>query len=317
MPADGPVFVIGCGRSGTTLLRSVLDGHPRLAVAHEARFIPRLARRRARYEQADGFDAGRLVADLAGNPAITENLGMSSEDLLAALDGGEPVAGYPDAVDRIFTAYAQRFGKQRWGDKMPGYVLQIPLLASLFPAAQFVHIVRDGRDVALSTLALDDVDEDLAMAACNWRQRVTTGRRDGAALGSDRYQEVRYEDLVDDGQATVRMLCGFLGLPYDEAMLAVPATGTSPARLLANPRHARLHEPVSRGPRSWRTHMERADVALFEAIAGPVLTRFGYERAAPRPGFTVRLRALWARARWQLARARSRRDRSRPGRTAG
>lgn len=306
MPAERPVFVVGCGRSGTTVLRSVLDAHPELAVAHEARFIPRLARRRQRYELAEGFAVDRLVEDLTGNPAITENLGMGPDDLRAAL-GGEPVAGYPDAVARIFGAYARRHGKQRWGDKMPGYVLQIPLLASLFPACQFVHVVRDGRDVALSSLAIEDTDDQLALLASNWRHRVSVGRRAGGQLGPDRYREVRYEGLVDDGATTVEGLCAFLGLPFDERMLAVPATGSAPDRLLANPRHARLHEPVSRGPRSWRTDMAADDLALFEAIAGPVLDELGYERGAPPPGRIVRLRARWARARWQVARARSRR----------
>jgi hypothetical protein len=194
--------VVGCGRSGTTVLRTVLDAHPQLAVAHEARFIPRLAGRRDRYELDGGFASELLVEDLTGNPAITENLGMTPDDLRAALDG-EPVASYPDAVSRIFSAYARRYGKERWGDKMPGYVLQIPLLASLFPGAQFVHVIRDGRDVALSSVAIEGADDDIALAACNWRDRVRTGRRAGRDLADGRYHEVRYEALVDDGPATV------------------------------------------------------------------------------------------------------------------
>ena len=317
MTGEEPVFVVGCGRSGTTLLRTILDAHPELAIAHEARFIPRLARRRSRYERNGGFDTEGLIADLDGNPAITHNLEMTADDLRAALrsrSGEAPVADYPDAVARIFGAYARRHGKRRWGDKMPGYVMQLPLLASLFPGAQFVHIVRDGRDVALSALAFDG-DDDLALAACNWRHRVTTGRRDGTALGAGRYREVRYEDLVDDGAATVAELCSFLGVDFDGRMLAVPATGSVPARLLANPHHARLHEPVSRGPRSWRTDMAGDDVALVEALAGPVLADFGYELAASPVGRDVRLKAALARARWQFARARSQRAPG-PGRRA-
>ena len=118
------LFVVGCGRSGTTVLRTALDAHPRLAVSHEGRFVAPLALRRARYEQPGGFAVERFVADMLGDRAVRTNLGFDEADLRRALgnEGGGTVADYPDAVRRVFAAYAARRGKDRYGDKMPAYV---------------------------------------------------------------------------------------------------------------------------------------------------------------------------------------------------
>jgi Sulfotransferase family len=300
------VFVLGCGRSGTSVLRTVLDAHPDLAVAWEGRFVAPLGLRRARYERPEGFDTDRLLADLLADRAVRTNLELGEADLRAALvDPGPGPADFPDAVRRVFAHWAAARGKARYGDKFPGYVLRMDLLAGMFPEGRFVHIVRDGRDVALSSMAIEP--DDAVTLALNWRSRVTTGRDAGARLGDARYQEVRYESLVTDPEPVVEGLCDFLDLPYDPAMLAFPGReGGVPGKLTANPRHARLAEPLSPGTRSWRRDMDPADVAAFEAVAGDLLEECGYDRATDRPSAAARARAAWGRTRWQLTRASAR-----------
>jgi hypothetical protein len=308
-PGSGPppfLFVVGCGRSGTSVLRRVLDGHSQLAVAHEARFVGPLSRRRARYESGDEFDVAAFAADLLADPAVRGNLGLRPEDVRAAL-GGAPVVDYPDAVRRVFSYYAARRGKPRYGDKMPAYVLRMPALAELFPEARFVHIIRDGRDVALSTMAIPGRREDAVRLGLEWRRRVEEGRHAGSRLGPTRYCEVRYESLVDDPADDVARLCEFLDLSYEPEMLRFferPA-GT-PGKVLANPRHARLAEPLSAGARTWRTDMGGVDVQRFEAVAGDLLAELGYERGAPHPAVGARAAAAWGRVRWHADRARTR-----------
>jgi hypothetical protein len=298
------VFVVGCGRSGTSVLRTVLDAHPDLAVAWEGRFVAPLGLRRARYERPEGFATDRLVADLLADRAVRTNLELDEDDLRAALAAPGPT-DFPDAVRRVFAHWAAARGKARYGDKFPGYVLRIDLLAGMFPEARFVHIVRDGRDVALSSMAIQD--DDAVALALNWRSRLTAGREAGARLGDARYLEVRYEALVADPEPVVKGLCGFLDLSYVEAMLAFPGReGGVPGKLAANPRHVRLAEPLSPGTTSWRREMDPADVAAFEAVAGDLLTECGYDRATDRPPASVRARAAWGQARWQLSRASAR-----------
>jgi hypothetical protein len=300
------LFVVGAGRSGTSVLRSVLDGHSQLAVTHEGRFVYPLSRRRAQYERAGGFDVAAFAADLTADPAVRGNLGFGPDDVAAAL-AGEPVADYPDAVRRVFAHYAALRGKPRYGDKMPAYVLHVAALASTFPEARFVHIIRDGRDVALSVMAIPGEPQDPVALAIDWRRRVTAGRRDGARLGAPRYHEVRYEQLVAEPADVVSGLCRFLDLDYEADMLRFFEQRDSvPAKVRANPRHARLAEPLSTGTRSWRTDMAAGDVARFEAVAGELLDELGYERDAARPPVSARAAAAWGQVRWSTQRARAR-----------
>jgi hypothetical protein len=273
------LFIVGCGRSGTSVLRRVLDGHSQLAVAHEGRFVAPLSRRRARYERDDGFDVEAFAADLLVDPAVRGNLGLSVEDVRAALDGA-PVLDYPDAVRRVFAFYAARQGKPRYGDKMPAYVLRMPALADLFPEARFVHIIRDGRDVALSYQSVAWGPTTAEEAAIRWRGNVRRGRRDGRRLGADRYREVRYEELVADPEPVLRSLCEFLDLAWDDAMLHHHvAAGAVVAATRFPGAHQRLLLPPTRGLRDWRRDMPERDVAGFEAIAGDLLDELGYGRA--------------------------------------
>lgn len=298
--------MVGCGRSGTSLLRSILDAHPDLAVSHEGRFIANVARHRARYERPEGFDVAAFCRDVASDRAVGRNLGLNAADVAAAVDG-DPVVSVADAVRRIYTSFAARRGKTRYGDKMPGYVLHLPVLAGVFPEARVVHIIRDGRDVALSSMAIEGHHQDPVPLALNWVQRVRTGRSDGRGLGPDRYREVRYEALLEDPEASVVALCSFLGLDYDPAMLRFfEDRSKQPTRVRANPRHARLNEPVSHGTRSWRTQMKPEDLAVFEAVAGPLLTELGYERGVARPSMSARATAALGKMRWQTLRVRSR-----------
>jgi hypothetical protein len=299
-------FVVGCGRSGTSVLRSVLDEHSQLAIAHEGRFVFPLSRRRATYERPGRFDAERFAGDLLGDPGVRENLMLDRSDVTEAL-GGTAISDYPDAVRRIFACYAAKRGKTRYGDKMPAYVLHMPELADMFLESRFVHIIRDGRDVALSALAIDGKTNDLVTVAIDWRRRVEAGRAAGRRLGPDRYHEVRYEQLLSDPEPQIALVCQFLDLDYEPAMLQFFARGDgTPRKVRANPRHARLAEPLSPGSRAWGSDMSTADVERFEAVAGGLLSELAYARAFPRPSVSARLAGLWGDARWQVRRARRR-----------
>jgi hypothetical protein len=300
------LFVVGCGRSGTTVLRTILDSHPDLAMAHEGRFIAPLIRRRARYERADGFAVDVLAADLLADRAVRTNLHLDADDVRAALGPPAP-SSCADAVRRIFAYYAAREGKARYGDKMPGYVVRMPALAELLPEARFVHIIRDGRDVALSSMAIETNRDGVVAHALSWKRRVEAGRTAGRRLGPARYHDVRYEDLIEDPAAHVSALCRFAGLSYEPAMLRFfERADAVPAKVRANPRHARLREPLSTGTRSWRTHMGAADVQRFEVVAGELLTELGYPRGAPEVSLAARAQASWGWLHWQLRRGAAR-----------
>jgi hypothetical protein len=287
-PSSPFPFIVGCGRSGTTLLRSMFDTHPKMAIPGESGF---LLRRRKRYETRAGFAANVLLHDLSNHPRF-RLWGLSHAEVAEALRE-PPVGGYADAVRRLYALYARSRGKVRYADKTPAYVLHMPLLARLFPEARFVHLIRDGRDVALSYMSIPEWGpDDLAECALYWRRRVRTGRKDGASLGPERYREVRYEELVDDPENVLRSLCPFLDLAYDEGMLRYHQRAAEALELELQPhRHQGLRLPPRKGLRDWSREMPDSDVAVFEALCGDELSELGYERRFSTPGVGIRARA--------------------------
>ena len=132
-----PLLVLGVRRSGTTLLRVMLDRHPDLAVPDESYFIPQLADRQPAQIDVDAF-----IDDLRRLPTIRD-WAVPLDEVRARLRPGMPLG---QAIGAVYETYAARHGKSRWGDKTPMYMQRLPLLERLFPDARYVHLIRDGRD---------------------------------------------------------------------------------------------------------------------------------------------------------------------------
>jgi hypothetical protein len=272
----------------------MLDRHSALAIPSESYFIPQLWDRHGERASAEE------VAEDLGRIARVREWGVTPEDVRARL--GEN-ARFADVVDAVYRSYAEARGKRRYGDKTPAYMQHLGLLERVFPSAQYVHIVRDGRDAGLSFMAMKRKPRfnlgrprRLTEFACAWRLEVEGAQRLGARLGPARYLELRYEDLVRAPDARLRDVCGFLGLEFEPAQLDYHRD-VDPARLQDHPR---LAEPPRRDVRRWREEMSPADQELFEAIAGGLLARLGYERSFPMPSAAARARAAAERSAFRV-----------------
>src|SRR5439155_14596986 len=126
----------------------MLDSHSQIAIPGESHFITEMAHRGKRYEAADGFATERFLEDLLAHERF-QAWGLPAEAVRNSLSRRSP-ASLADAFRAVYAAYAAHRGKQLFGDKTPGYVRELPLIADLFPEARFVHLIRDGRDVVLS-----------------------------------------------------------------------------------------------------------------------------------------------------------------------
>jgi hypothetical protein len=298
-------LIVGCGRSGTTLLRNILHTHSKLAVAHEAHFLAPMARDRAKYTVAGSFDIGSFLTDLLADPNFRRQ-GLDEAVLRQTLESAAP-EDFSAAVRVVYGSYARAHGdKPYYGDKTPGYVKHIPLLAKLFPEASFIHIIRDGRDVALAYIERDEWGpRTVAEAALYWDARVREGRTAGEQLGSGRYHEIKYEDLVEHPEEVLRQICRFLGLDFEPSMLSFHEQGDRFAATTATPdAFTKLALPVTKGLRDWRAQMDRADVALFEALSGDLIEDLGYGHADVVLSASTRVKALIARVGWTTRRAR-------------
>lgn len=254
----------------------MLNRHPEVAIPPESHFIPRLWDRRSHYGRGDRLERPRAFLRDLGADRRFRDWNVPIEDVAREI-GSLPDPSFADGIAAAYRVYARSRGRSRWGDKTPRYVDRIPLLARLFPTARFVHVVRDGRDVALSMLDIGRLHRRSASPALVWRRQVARGRRAGRALGPDRYREIRYEALVEDPERELRALCGFLDLPFDPSVLR--HDDRAPDRLPSRVRwmHTRLALPPTKGLRDWRRDMSARDVAEYEAIAGEQLVAMGYE----------------------------------------
>ena len=276
------------GRSGTTLLRLMLDSHPQLAIPPETGFIPELIAA----ARPDDATPEALLAALTSHRRWGD-FGLEGDELLArwrALDTIRPRG----AVRAFYELYAEKQGKPRWGDKTPGYTLHMRRISRVLPEARFVHVIRDGRAVAFSrttTLALRPVEID--KVAKRWRKRLTKARRQGAQL--DHYLEIRYETLIRDPEPTLREVCEFIELEWDPVILDYHERSADRLSEIDRdiptwegklPRSAEsrmaLHEQTTKplDPERidrWRGEMSDADLDAVEAEAGELLTELGYE----------------------------------------
>lgn len=286
-------FIVGCMRSGTTMLRAMLDSHPEMAIPQESYFVVSMGRHRRKYERSGGFDTEPFATDLVGH-AWFQRWGLSESETREALSATRP-RDYPDAVRSVYQLYADRQGKTRYGDKTPAYVLNLRLIGQLFPEARFVHVIRDGRDVALALLEVAFGPRTIDEAALTWRRMVKRGRRMGRVLGA-RYCEVRYEDLVAQPEQSLVRICDFLDLDFQGSMLRYFERAEELLATFPRPEpHRNLTIPPTRGLRDWKRQMGKDDLILFEELAGDTLTELGYERASDRPRLRFRLEA---RRRW-------------------
>jgi hypothetical protein len=284
-PAPAP-FVCGVTRSGTTLIRLMLDAHPELAIPGETHWVPKLIKAAERAKQSQE-DYGDLIID----HKRWGDFHLDADELRERIRQVDP----PNAADVIrafYLLYAEREGKTRYGDKTPGYVQEMPRIQRVLPEARFVHIIRDGRDVALSHLRMNWGPETYAESARLWRNRIRKARKQAPKI--EHYMELQFEHLISDTEGVLRRVCDFVELGFDPAMLdyheraegrlAEKARELPRKNRPPQPAEARLesHRLAKEPPRSdrvgmWRERMSPEEVAEYEAVAGDMLVALGYE----------------------------------------
>ncbi len=283
-------FIVSSPRSGSTLLRMMLDAHPQLAIPSETHFVP---------EVIEAFDGGRPtpedVVTMLRAHRRWEDFHLSPDELLARLHEHEPLTA-GNAVRSFFALYAASQGKPRWGDKTPEYVEMMRPIERALPEAHFVHVIRDGRDVALSRTRwrLQRVGRKppVERLAKKWQKAITVARKQGGKVGH--YLEIRYEDLIAETETALRRICDFIALEFDPTMLAyhehaaerlAEIAHTLPERedrnALAASERLSKHEMTTRPPErdrifAWREEMSEDDLATFESVAGGLLRELEY-----------------------------------------
>lgn len=316
-----PIFIVGTGRSGTTLVRTLLSAHSRIAVPPETHFM-KAAAACAPTDDAGPEAVERLIRSYAAGLRFRD-LGVAESRWLALLDEA-PVRDARAAFAALLRTYGERIGKPRIGEKTPGHIAFVPRLLRWFPDARIIAMRRDPRAVIASQLKspwmaprIRDVSLRHGLFLHRRRTQVARQARRWAEIYSEtvpawsddaRVLVQDYESLVQAPEAAVQRLCAFLDEAYEPAMLARRTDDVAPAaaatddmsdarwRAWRREHHARSLEPVSdSGLHKWRAELSPREVAVIEAFCLPVMLRAGYEpvsSAAARRAARLEARAL-------------------------
>jgi Sulfotransferase family len=277
-----PVFVGGCPRSGTTLLRTMLNSHPDLAIPHETRILIDGYRRRAEWGDLADEENRRRLARWVVDRKVSRyrQLVEDADELVECMVAAPPTVG--SVLSAGFRRYADRHGTPRWGEKRPSLVLNLDAVFAMFPDGLYVNIVRDPRAVVASIRKVGrqhgwgahgipgatDTWERSARAAERWRQQR-----------SDQCLEVQYEHLVADPAAVLGRIAVFLDLDAAglDAMLRHQETADIHSRTL----HSLVSQPVTtERVRAWEQALRPREIAFVESVLGDRMRRYGYEPVA-------------------------------------
>lgn len=264
-----PVFVIGFPRSGTSMTCRLLRRYLKVSFGTESQFIIRYLQRLPQFGNLNDIgNVRRLMYAISTERFFARsraNWGFVF-DVEKAL-GALTERTYAGVLHAIFGQLAEHNGMARWGDKTPAYNRNLRELDRLFPDAQFIHIVRDGRDVALSAQKEGFGPKNACQAASHWKRAIGSIRAFSNGIPADRFIEVRYEDLLARPVSVLETLSDFMGI--DDRSGALRS-------------YIRTHvaqEIAADNFNKWRDAFSRRDLERFEGVAGDVLSRFGYELA--------------------------------------
>lgn len=276
---NGPIFIVGAPRSGTTLFQYMLRSHPRISIpTGESHFFLALYQKREQYGDLHQLDnVRRVYADMYQQsseflktdfPGICFDIESMSRLALQA-----NVTTIPETISLFYKKNAEGEGKKRWGEKTPWYVLHMHTIHEMFPNAQFIHLIRDGRDVALSLFrrSRDFGVYNIMCAAEHWSNYVARGQSLGKTLGPTAYLELHYEELLKAPEIAVRRICNFLGEEFHPSVVEYKTSSVAGKTPL-------LQQPiVSTNFEKWRTELTKNQTELFESVAGDLLRRNGYK----------------------------------------
>ena len=287
-----PFFILGSDRSGTTMLRLILDrAGDGPAIPPETMFITDFR----------GVLRSGQLDDHASAIAFTRRVWSHPRVALWELEGDAPLPpeglthaeAFRWGVEQPFLAYMRREGKTWWADKTPPHIDHVDLLAEVFPGARFVELVRDGRDVSLSIQGLPFGGNNAWTTGRRWAHCIREGARQ-RELRPHTMTFVRYEDLVTQPAIEVQRLSEFLGITYDADMLAVEKTDSAKLQQDQQAWFSNLWGGINQDAMyKWRRVMSQRDQRVFLAAAGDELMLHGYDDGGLRPERVGLLRRAW------------------------
>ena len=272
-----PFFIIGAARSGNTLLRALLVGHSEISIPPESYVLGGIIRQwdRHNFQEWDVL-VDSVIGEFESHPEFsTWEIDLAPvRQVLNALDPSDrSLARILDAIYRHYSAV--KFpGFRIWGDKTPLNTERIFLIDRVFPAARYVHMLRDGRDAVSSAVKADMFGGSVEGACRSWLLRTRNARQLGRRVGVSRYLELRYEDLVAGPKDQLTALLNFLSLEWNDSMLEYQTHAHNETS--STPSYQQVSQPLyTRSIGKWRHYSKQIESGF--SILEPWVKQFGYE----------------------------------------
>lgn len=271
-----PVFIVSSPRSGSTLLRLLINTHSKIAIPPPGFMFPFIYPFMSSYgDMTQDANFTALIEDVIEFHRAKDWPKRLSVDEIKAAARERSFAGVYTAIHEI---WAERHGKTRWGEKTPRNIFWIGEILGCFPDAQFLNIYRDGCDVAVDWMDNLDWPNNIYSTALEWKEHVNAARPWRRKLRSDQWLDIRYEDLVTDPPATLEGVCRYLEIEYEEAMLKYYASEEAADWSQSESCHRFASQPIT--PDFVGFHKDRLEVEdrqMLAALIGPELEELGYE----------------------------------------
>jgi hypothetical protein len=262
-----PFFIVGCGRSGTTLLKSILSAHPALFVMPETFFFRNVYPYVSRYGAEPWRAAsGWWLADMGITPGRLKPL------VEARLEAG--ISKECAVLGAIFDFHAAAHPGVEIGEKTPDHVNHIARIRLCFPNARIIQIIRDPRAVVASFRKVKVGSNAVADISAEWSR---TERILKSQAGSDNFLALRYEDLVKHPEEKLREICTFLGVVWVPEVLSFHSrddAGYAPEQV----HHTNTRKPLFRDSiDAWKEDLSDREIGLIEWSLRDGMVRQGYE----------------------------------------
>jgi hypothetical protein len=283
-----PVFIVSSGRSGTTLLRSILNASDRIYILPESDFIARTYSLYGDRQSFTGEDYEK-IAKLFAKTSENNGWNLPQPYLISYLKDKNPQS-FAEVNSYLYEAYIKHKNIESvaWGIKTPVLIAHLDLILKVFPKAKIVHLVRDGRDVYLSYQKVHQNSpvkfgpKGILTMSLYW----VDGLRRLASIDRAKVYECRYEDLLDSPEKTLKNLCSFLNIEYKRSMYEDYQNAPRNQELLWQDFQKVIHAKIEKGidpsnQKKYLKEMSKRDRLIFELLTAPYLAKYQYSLELP------------------------------------
>ena len=278
-PGEQPIFIIGVGRSGTTLLQAMLHAHKLIAFTPETHFVRRYLARRRMHRLLDRGHTDRFL-ELVGKDGDLNRMGLDFSPIIAQLEDRSALS-----LISFYKTLLEKWRKEKdaavVGDKDPKNIEYLQYIHDYFPAARIIHIIRDPRAVVLSRMKAEwSRNRGFLSHVAIYNLQLQKGRRDGRDLFGRNYYEIIYEDLVTNPELQCEQLCQWLNIPFDPGMLNFQHSSHEIIKGREINWKRDCFKPVQPANKDkWTNSLSRRQICVIETLNSVWFTQFGYRKS--------------------------------------